>query len=209
MTPLPGPPRGNASPRGLPDTPAHRGRVAAARQFLAALLLAVLTVAGGAPAAAGAGIPARSPAGPAHLAGDRTGTPATAQHADRSVRPSAGRSRSDRDSRTVRRTGAATAAGVHRAGPAAAPQPWAAPEHPRPPQHLPPPGTGTLPPSPPGIPLPPPVPGPAVAAPAAAADRFRAALPGVRGPPRAAVHRPGDLPQQVPPLNPAGPVPPP
>ncbi|WP_406457003.1 hypothetical protein OG782_32135 [Streptomyces sp. NBC_00876] len=239
MTPLPGAPRGNAPSR-RPDGPALHGRRAAARQFLAALILAVLAVAGGAPAAAGAGLPAA--AAPAPFAAAPAGTRPAAQHTDRS--PDAGRSlrtdrsaqqtvrsqhtdrclrspRTDRsvrthraertpavrDSRTPRSTGSVTAVGTHRSGPAAAPQPWAAAEHPRTPQHLPPPGPGTLPPRAPGIPLPPPVPGSAPAAPSAAADRFRAALPGVRGPPRAAAHRPGDL-SPVPTHTTAGPLPP-
>ncbi|MBW5254959.1 hypothetical protein JGS39_39480, partial [Streptomyces sp. P01-B04] len=86
MTPLPGPPPGNA-PRGSgPDAPAHRGRAAAARQFLAALLLAVLAVAGGAPVAAGTGLPVRSPAGPAATAEGPAGNRPSAAHTDRSPR---------------------------------------------------------------------------------------------------------------------------
>lgn len=236
MTPLPGPPRGNAPPGSRQDGPAYRGRPAA-RQFLAALLLAVLAVAGGAPAAAGAGLPARSSAGPAPTtegpAGIRPAGPGP--HTDRSLRTDrtvrtvrthpAGRAPGDRDA--LRRTGAVTATGVHRPGPVTAPQPWVAAEHPRTPQHLPP-GPGTLTPLPPGNPPPHPVPGSAPAAPTAAGDRFRATLPGVRGPPggfrsdqagprgpsptrtkdpRAAEHRPGDLPR-VPPLITAVPFPP-
>lgn len=49
MSPLPGAPRGNAPPRGRPATPARQ-----LRHALAALLLAALTLVGGAPAAAGA-----------------------------------------------------------------------------------------------------------------------------------------------------------
>ncbi|MEU8699049.1 hypothetical protein AB0C61_15515 [Streptomyces sp. NPDC048680] len=171
MTPLPGAARGDAHPRDRPDTPAHRRRAASARQFLAALLLAVLTVAGGASAAAGAGLPARSTAGPASLGAHDI-------HGAHDVRPSRPRA----------------AAGSVRPGPETAPQPWAAAEHPRPPQHLPSPGPGAPLPWPPGLPLPQPVPGCALAGPPAAADRFRAVLPGVRGPPGGAVHRPWDLP---------------
>ncbi|MER5555437.1 hypothetical protein ABT001_27845 [Streptomyces sp. NPDC002793] len=47
MSPLPGAPRGNAPPRGPHGTPPHQ-----ARHILAALLLAVLTLLGGAPGAA-------------------------------------------------------------------------------------------------------------------------------------------------------------
>ncbi|WP_393062572.1 hypothetical protein [Streptomyces sp. LN549] len=215
MTPLPGPPRGNAPPGSRPDGPAHPGRTAAARQFLAALLLAVLAVAGGAPAAAGAGIPTRSSAGPAPTAEGPDGSRPSATYTDRSLRTDrtvrthpAGRAPGGRDTRpTPGRTGAVTAAGIHRPGPATAPQPWAAAEHPRTPQHLPPPGPGSLPPLPPGIPPPHPAPGSAPAAPANSADRSRAALPGVRGPPRAAVHRPGD-PSRVPTPNTGVPFPP-
>lgn len=49
MSPLPGAPRGHAPPRGRPATPARQ-----LRHVLAALLLAALTLVGGAPAAAGA-----------------------------------------------------------------------------------------------------------------------------------------------------------
>ncbi|SCD49119.1 hypothetical protein GA0115241_102685 [Streptomyces sp. DpondAA-D4] len=49
MSPLPGAPRGNAPPRGRRATPARQ-----LRHALAALLLAALTLVGGAPAAAGA-----------------------------------------------------------------------------------------------------------------------------------------------------------
>ncbi|MFI6863606.1 hypothetical protein ACIBKZ_27570 [Streptomyces sp. NPDC050421] len=218
MTPLPGPPLGNAPPGSRQDGPADHGRTAAARRFLAALLLAVLAVAGGAPAAAGAGLPARSSGGPAPTAEGPAGIRPAGPPAGRSLRTDrtvrththpGGRAPGDRDARdALRRAGAVTAAGVHRSGPVTAPHPWAAAEHPRTPQHLPPPGPGTLPPLPPGIPAPHPVPGSAPAAPTAAGDRFRAALPGVRGPPRAAVHRPGDLPPAVPNLITAVPFPP-
>lgn len=215
MTPLPGPPLGNAPSGSRPETPAHRAHTSAARRFLAALLLAILAVAGGAPASAGAGLPARSSAGPAPAAQGPAGIRPAGPSADRFLRTDrtvrahpAGRAPGDRDTRdALRRTGAVTAAGVHRPGPVTGPQPWAAAEHPRTPPHLPPPGPGTLPPLPPGIPSPHPVPGSAPAAPTAAGDRFRAALPGVRGPPRAAVHRPGDL-SSVPTLDTAVPFPP-
>lgn len=193
-----------------------------ARRFLAALLLAVLAVAGGTPAAAGGGssagaraavLPTRSSAGPAPTASGPAGIrPPTDRsgYTDRSARTGytnrpgyADRSaRTDRTDRTVRTR---PAVGVHRSGPASGTQPWAVAEHPRTPQHLPPPGPGSLPALTSGVPLPHPVPGAAPAAPSVAAGRFRAALPGVRGPPRAAaVHRPGDL-SPVPPLNTAVP----
>lgn len=207
MTPFPGAARGDERPRDRPDTPAHRRRAPAARQFLVALLLAVLTVAGGAPAAVGAGLPARSTAGPAPFAGHLTGIRPAAQHLD----PTGHANRTDRTDRTNRtdrtvrtdRTGRAPGAhGVPRTrataerlrpGPATAPRPEAAAEQPRTPQHLPPPGPGAPLPRPPGLTLPHPVPGHTPAAPTAAAERFRTALPGVRGPPGKAVHRPWDL----------------
>ncbi|WP_406090249.1 hypothetical protein [Streptomyces sp. NBC_01013] len=186
-----------------------------ARQFLAALLLAVLTVVGGAPAAGGDGFPTRSPAGPTLLAGGPAVGRPSAVPLDRSLRADrtlrahpAGRTPGDRDPRgAMRRTGAVTAAGAPAPAPATGPQPWAAAEHPRTPQQLPPPGPGSLPALPPGLPPPHPGPGSATATRSAAADRFRAALPGVRGPPRAAVHRPGD-PSRVPTPIPAVPLPP-
>lgn len=208
--PLPGAPRGDARLRDRPDTPAHRRHAPAARQFLVALLLAVLTVAGGAPAAVGAGLPARSTAGPAPFAGHLTGTRPAAQHLDRTGHASrtghvSRTERTNRIDRTVRTDRTGRAPGAHdgprtrataeslRPGSVTAPSPWAAAEHPRNPQHLPPPGPGAPLPSPPGLTLPHPVPGCTPAAPAAAGDRFRTALPGVRGPPGTAVHRPWDL----------------
>ncbi|MEV0785766.1 hypothetical protein AB0I52_22940 [Streptomyces sp. NPDC050423] len=179
MTPLPGESRGGAHPRDRPDAAARRRRAVSARQFLAALLLAVLTVAGGAPAAAGAGLPARPAAGPASLgAHDIQGA------------------------HDVPRGRTRAAAGSLRPGPETVPQPWVAAEHPRPPQHLPPPGPGSPLPSPPGLPLPHPVPGCTLTGPPAAADRFRTALPGVRGPPGTAFNRPWD-PSPVPSRTPA------
>ncbi|MFG2404648.1 hypothetical protein ACGFR8_10010 [Streptomyces brevispora] len=203
MTPLPGSARGDEHPRNRPDTTAQRRRAASARQLLAALLLAVLTVAGGAPAAAGAGLPARSTAHPVSAAGQPTGT----QPADRPLDRTDRTNHTDRTDRSVRTDRTGRAPGTHdiprprtraaaeslRPGPGTAPQPWIAAEHPRAPQHLPPPGPGSPLPSPPGLPLPHPVPGCTLAGPPAAADRFRAALPGVRGPPGTAVHRPWDL----------------
>ncbi|MFJ4897710.1 hypothetical protein [Streptomyces sp. NPDC088727] len=191
MTPLPGAPRGDAQPRDRQDAPAHLRRAAPLRQYLAALLLTVLTVtatvAGGA-VAAGAGLSARTTAAPVPLAGHPAGT----RQADKDLL------RSSATTRAIpgpgARPGPRTRAAVEglRPVPLTAPQPWAAAEHPRTPQHLPPPGPGAPLPRPPGLLPPLPVPVSAPAAPPATADRFRAALPGVRGPPGAAVHRPWD-----------------
>uniref|UniRef100_A0AAU2VJY0 Uncharacterized protein n=1 Tax=Streptomyces sp. NBC_00008 TaxID=2903610 RepID=A0AAU2VJY0_9ACTN len=201
MTPLPGEPRGDAQPRDRPvtpahlrgdrpDTPAHLGRAAPPRRYLAALLLAVLTltatVAGGA-VAAGAGPSARTTAGPVSPAGHPAGTRQAGGDLLRSGATSTPRAIPGPDPRTR-----AAVEGL-RPAPVTAPQPWAAAEHPRTPQHLPPPGPGAPLPRPPGLLPPLPVPVSAPAAPPAAADRFRAALPGVRGPPGTAVHRPWDL----------------
>ncbi|ROQ77292.1 hypothetical protein OG322_03990 [Streptomyces sp. NBC_01260] len=207
MTPLPGASRGDAHRRDRPDTPAHRRRAASARQFLAALLLAVLTVAGGAPAAAA--VPAGATTGPLSFAGHPAGARPAAPHPGRTETTSrtvgthpVRTERTVRTDRTGRTPGAhdvprprtRAAAGSLRPAPVTVPRPWAAAEHPRPPQHLPPHGPGAPLPRPPGLPLPHPVPGCALAGPPAAADRFRTALPGVRGPPGTAVHRPWDLP---------------
>ncbi|MFJ4914698.1 hypothetical protein [Streptomyces sp. NPDC088726] len=257
MTPLPGESRGDARPRDRQDAQAHLRRTAPVRRYLAALLLAVLTVtvtatatvAGGGPAAA-AGLSARTTVVPASLVGHPAGTrrsdgelsrsgvtavPASpgghavgARRFDRDrfswgvtavpaspVGHPAGARRFDRD---LVRSGAAAApraipgpdpgprtrAAAERLPPVpvTVPQPWAAAEHPRTPQYLPPPGPGAPLSRPPG--LLPPLPGPAsaLAARPAAADRFRAALPGVRGPPGEAVHRPWD-PSPVPSRTPA------
>ncbi|MFD0025632.1 hypothetical protein [Streptomyces sp. NPDC058382] len=187
MTGRPGAPRVDAYPGERPDAPAHRRHPAGARQFLAALLLAVLAVAGGAPAAAGAGLPTRSTAAATSVAGDPAGARPPGRDLGRSHRANA---RSAPGAHHVPRTRAT--AEDPRPGPVTAPEPWAAAEHPRSPQHLPPPGPGAPLPRPPGILPPHPVPGCAPAAPTAAADRFRAALPGVRGPPHTAVHLPWD-----------------
>lgn len=202
MTHLPGAPRRGARPRDRrdtpahlrrdrPDNPAHLRRAAPLRQYLAALLLAVLTltatvttaVAGGA-VAAGAGLSARTTAAPVPPAGHPAGT----RQAGKDLL------RAGATTRATPGPGPRTRAtlGGLRPAPVTAPQPWAAAEHPRTPQHLPPPGPGAPLPCPPGLLPPLPVPVSAPAAPPAAADRFRAALPGVRGPPVEAVHRPWD-----------------
>ncbi|MFF1919647.1 hypothetical protein ACFVW8_03605 [Streptomyces sp. NPDC058221] len=194
MTALPGAPRGDAHPRERQAPPAHRRRAGAAREFLAALLLAVLTVAGGAPAAVGAGLPARSTAAATSFAGDLSGARPAVRNLGRT-------DRTDRTDRTNPRPGpgahdllrARVAVEGLRPGPETAPLPEAVAEHPRTPQHLPPPGPGAPLPRPPGLLPPHPVPGCTLAVTPAAADRFRAVLPGVRGPPGEAVHRPRDL----------------
>ncbi|MEU2022261.1 hypothetical protein ABZ565_08855 [Streptomyces sp. NPDC016469] len=182
MTPLPGPPPGSA----------HPGRPSAARHCLVALLLAVLALVGGAPAESGAGLPVRATA--AHAATAASGLPVREATAERS-------------------TGAAEASGAHRTAPPTAPRtappaaavpppatvdrgqdttPWAAAEHPRTAHQLPPPGPGGLVPCPARAPLPRRAPWSVRTAPASAVQRPRVALPGVRGPPSAGVHRPGD-----------------
>ncbi|MET8171243.1 hypothetical protein [Streptomyces clavifer] len=136
-------------------------------------------------------------------AGPRTPVPLTpTSHDDRT--PRAGHAR---DHRPVRAAGtdARSAAEAHSAAEApsaaaTAPERWveAAPlpgpragaDRPLAPHHFPPPGHGALPPSPPGLPLP-----RALAQGAAGANLFvpgrvRAALPGVRGPPRATAGQP-------------------
>ncbi|MFC8537756.1 hypothetical protein ACFUJY_28135 [Streptomyces sp. NPDC057249] len=177
MTPLPGPPPGNA----------HPGRPSAARHCLVALLLAVLALVGGAPAAAGAGLPVRATAA-------LSTTPATAAPAP-----------PVREATAERSTGPAAAGPTPPTAPAASSvpppatvdrgrdtTPWAAAEHPRTAHQLPPPGPGGLVPCPVRAPLPRTAPWSVRTAPASAVQRPRVALPGVRGPPSAGVHRPGD-----------------
>ncbi|MFK0100004.1 hypothetical protein [Streptomyces sp. NPDC091040] len=184
MTPLPGPPPGNA----------HPGRPSAARQYLVALLLAVLALVGGAPAAAGAGLPVRASAAlpattaptapPVALAPTATTAPSVpvqqeTAEAPRTAPPTPPPATVDRGPDTT---------------------PWAAAEHPRTAHQLPPPGPGGLVPCPARAPLPRSVPWSVRTAPASAVQRPRVALPGVRGPPSAGVHRPGDrspVPQSI------------
>ncbi|MFJ8858874.1 hypothetical protein ACIRD8_10605 [Streptomyces sp. NPDC102451] len=148
------------------------------RYFLAALLLGVLTLLGGAPAAAGAALPAplpgaahaatgpalpdtgaaRAAAGPAHLAARASLPEATVRSAP--VRWS------EEDRAAV-----------------SGPGPRAGADRPHGPHHVPPPGHGALPPRPQSLPLPRgATPGGGRAAPFAVV-RAGAALPGVRGPP--------------------------
>ncbi|MFF2328487.1 hypothetical protein [Streptomyces sp. NPDC058103] len=177
------------------DASAHRGRAEAARRVLVAVLLAVLTVVGGVPAAAGSVRPAQPFAG----------APPSVAYAPGAHRPSP---HTDRTARTgtvhdLRRTRTVTAADRHRAAPPPAPQPRAGTDHARVPQPLPPPGPHFVLPSAPGVRAPHRALRAAPTAPARATDRFRRALPAVRGPPRTAVHRPPVLPP-APSHRPAG-----
>lgn len=203
MTPLPGPPPGNAHPGNRPTGPA----ASAARRFLVVLLLAVLTVAGGAPVAAGAvpvrataalggSAPAAAPGLPVRT-GARTPTPAPAA----APTPAAPRTSAPAPVQTVA-PAQATAPVPAVADRGLRTEQWTAAEHPRTPHQ--PPGPGALLPSPPGIPLPPRVLRSVGALPQAGAERLRVALPGVRGPPGTGPHRSRDL-SQVPPPNTAVP----
>ncbi len=184
MTPLPGPPPGSVPPGAQPVTPAHRDRARAARRLLAALLLAVLTTVGGAPAVAGA-LSAGGPfAGAPPPAAEAPDAHQPIPHTDRTVRPG-----TVLDSRRARTH---TATDGHRPTPTSGPRPdpRAAAEHVRAPQQLPQPGPDVLLPGTPGIRTPHPRPRRVPPASTHIVDRFRAALPAVRGPPRTAVHRP-------------------
>lgn len=172
--------------RRRPNSPARRGRATAARQALVVLLLVVFTVVGGASAAVGAAggvTPPRSLSGPesgaAHTPDARTpATPTPARRAGLTARPG--------PPHDTGRTRTATATGHDRTDLPAVPRPWVATDHIRIQHQIPPPGPG-------GALLPGPffrvqVPLPArqhaADAPSFATDRFRVALPGVRGPPR-------------------------
>ncbi|MCX4965844.1 hypothetical protein OHA98_13540 [Streptomyces sp. NBC_00654] len=215
MTPLPGPPRGSAPPQGRQDATARR-----ARHTLALLLLAVLTLIGGVPAAAGAALPARAFSGPAHVAAHAPGASAPAQHTDRTAhirqihdlrraRPAAAHGHDVRtavatgpDSRRTR-TAALTADDRPRAAATAAPHPRAGVLRAQAPSHSPPPCHSVLPPHAPVLPAP----GTRTVCFSHAAFRLPdgspATLPGVRGPPGTAAgpttgHRscPTDLPSR-------------
>lgn len=151
----------------------------AARQALAVLLLVVLTVVGGASAAVAAAgaVPLSRPlSGPAPAAAHTPAVPPPAQHTDRTAGP--GRPHDTRRTRT------ATATGHDRTGLPAVPRPWVATDHIRIQHQLPPPGPGgALLPGTPDVLVPLPVRQRAPDAASFAADRFRVALPGVRGPP--------------------------
>ncbi|MER5851264.1 hypothetical protein ABT126_30620 [Streptomyces sp. NPDC002012] len=182
-------------PRARPGVPAHRRTAQAARQAFVALLLAVLTVVGGAPATAGSVLPARPFAGVPPSAAYSPGAHQPTPHTDRTARTGT--------VHDTRRTRTATATDRHRSAPTTAPRPRAGTDHARTQHHLPPPGPDFLLPGAPGIRVPHHAPQRAPAAPPRATDRFRAALPAVRGPPRTAVHRPPVLPP-VPSHRPAG-----
>ena len=155
--------RGNAPPRGPHGTPPHQ-----ARHILAALLLTVLALLGGAPATAGAALPAWGPVA-AHDASPDPTHPAARETAVRAV--------------PVRWTEALPV-----------PAPRAGADRPHAPPHVPPPGHGALPARTQSLPLPSGV-APVAAGTAFVAVKAQAALPGVRGPPwetadSSALHRP-------------------
>ncbi|WP_406253279.1 hypothetical protein OH786_29915 [Streptomyces atratus] len=180
--------RGRSGPSARPGTPAHHGTAQAARLLLAALLLAVLTVVGGTPAAAGSALPARPFAGVPPSAAYTPGAHQPTPHTDRTARTGT--------AHDTRRTRTATATDHHRSGPPTAPrpQPRAGSDQARTAHHLPPPGPDALLPGAPGVHAPHRADRPAPTAPPRATDHSRSALPGVRGPPRTAVHRPPVLP---------------
>ncbi|MGW2473163.1 hypothetical protein [Streptomyces sp. NPDC001665] len=167
------------------------GRPSGVRHCLAALLLAVLALVGGAPSAAGTGPPVRAAAAvpattgtPTVLAPTATTAPGlpvrhAAAEAPRADPPTPPPATVDRGPDTT---------------------PWAVAEHPRTAHQLPPPGPGGLVPCPARAPFPRSVPWSVRTAPVSAVQRPRVALPGVRGPPSAGVHRPGDripVPQSI------------
>ncbi|MEV5685719.1 hypothetical protein AB0L68_21360 [Streptomyces sp. NPDC052164] len=214
MTPFPGPPRGNTPRRGRPDAPARR-----ARHALAALLLAVLTLIGGGPAATGAALPVRALTGPAPVTAYAPVAPAPAQHTDRTAR--AGQIHDTRrfragaagghDTRTVTsgqdtrrgRTVAATGHDHPRAAVTSAPHPRAGILRAQAPNHSPPPAHSALPPRTPVLPAPRAATQRRAEAASRVPDGSPAGLPGVRGPPGTATgpstgHRscPTDLPSR-------------
>ncbi|MGW1705982.1 hypothetical protein ACWCP8_10630 [Streptomyces sp. NPDC002206] len=145
------------------------------------LLLVVLTVVGGASAAvaaAGGVTPPRSLSGPASAAAYTPTAPTLpAQRTDRTACPGL--------PHDIRRTRTATATGHDRTDLPAVPRPWVATDHIRIQHQLPPPGPGgALLPGSLGIQVPLPALQQTPDASSFAADRFRVALPGVRGPPR-------------------------
>lgn len=162
MTRLPGAPRGNTFPPARPGTPVNR-----VRHVLAALLLTVLTLAVGAPASAGAALPARvlSGAGPvaAYALDAPSATPGT-------PRPTA--------------VVAADPDGTQAAA-VPPPVPRAGSDRTHTPHHFPPPGQGALLPRGPGLPVPRALPQRATGLTVLVPDRTSAASPGVRGPPAA------------------------
>ncbi|MFF8919245.1 hypothetical protein ACF08M_39660 [Streptomyces sp. NPDC015032] len=185
MTPLPGPPPGNAPPRTRPGTATQHIRAQAARRLFVAVLLAVLTVVGGAPAAAGSVPLARPFAGVPPSAAYSPGAQQPTPHTDRTARTG-----TVHDTRRTR-TAAATDRGRP---PPPAPQPRAGADHARTAHHLPPPGHCFLLPGAPGIRVPHHAHRRAPSTSSRSAGHFRVALPGVRGPPGTAVYRPPVLP---------------
>ncbi|MFI9628556.1 hypothetical protein [Streptomyces sp. NPDC052042] len=171
-------------PGARPDGPARHARARAGRRLLARLLLAVLTVVGGAPTAAGALYAAGPFAGAPPPAAQSPDARQPISHADRTVRTG-----SAHDSR---RTRTATPADGHRLAPMTGTgfQPRAGAEYARVVQLLPPSGPESLVPGAPGLRPPRLLPRPVPAALSRTVDRFRVLLPGVRGPPRTAGHRP-------------------
>ncbi|MEU2246602.1 hypothetical protein [Streptomyces sp. NPDC019224] len=180
------------------------------------MFLAVLALLVGAPAVAGAGLPVRATA---TLAGTHAvsapGLPVRASTAARSAAPApvprftapAPVPRFTAPAPVPRSAAPAPAAPARSAAPAppdAAPAPPAtadrgphttpltAVEHPRTAHQLPPPGPGGLAPCPAAVPLPHLAPWSGRTTPVPAAQRLRVALPGVRAPPSAGVHRPRD-----------------
>ncbi|MCX4680205.1 hypothetical protein OG413_33875 [Streptomyces sp. NBC_01433] len=196
MTPFPEPGRGSTHRRGRPDAAARR-----ARHALAALLLAVLTLVGGAPAAAGAAIPVRALTGPAPVAAYApvAPAPAPAQHTDRTVRT--GQIHDTRrfrtgatgghDTRTVTsgqdtrrgRTVVATGHDHPRAAATSAPHPRAGITRAQAPNHSPPPAHSALPPRTPVLPAPRTLTQCRSEAASRVPDGSPAGLPVVRGPP--------------------------
>ncbi|MFF0050197.1 hypothetical protein [Streptomyces sp. NPDC005498] len=181
-----------------------------ARQALVVLLLVVSIVVGGAavavaategvtpshslsgPASTGGVAPSHSLSGPASTGGvapsrSLSGPESAAAHTPDAPTPAR---RTDRTARTgpphdTRRPRTATATGHDRTDLPSVPRPWVVTDHIRIQHQLPPPGPGgALLPGSFGIQAPLPVRQLAPDAPSFAADRFRAALPGVRGPPR-------------------------
>ncbi|WP_392750148.1 hypothetical protein [Streptomyces sp. LN590] len=151
-----------------------------ARQALVVLLLVVFTVIGGASAAiaaTGGVTPPRSLSGPESAAAHTPDAPTPARRTDLTARTG--------PPDDTRRTRTATVTGHDRTDLPAVPRPWVATDHIRVQHQLPPPGPGgALLPGPFGIQVPLPARQQAPDAPSFAADRFRVALPGVRGPPR-------------------------
>ncbi|MFJ8980708.1 hypothetical protein [Streptomyces sp. NPDC102282] len=153
------------------------------RHLLAGLVLAVLTLLGGAPAAAGAALPVQ---GAAVAHSDRPAGFVVPRHTHAAYRAA----------HTIRAGATASGGAAQVSGPSAvtrpvdsrradadpAPRPRAGADRPHSPHHLLPPGHAALPPCPQGLPSRGAAPGEEGAGPLVVV-RIRAALPGVRGPP--------------------------